>query len=171
MGTEVIKVDWTTYIDWTTYGVVLSYATLAVLLAYIVHSLLLGRVFKKAKLGYWRAWVPIVRDWTFFKAGGYKGANVFWGIGAVAIYVVSALFITFGLDTMYFIVSGIGLGLGIVYCIFYIAAIISLQKKLGKPLPFVILYFVNLVAPLWLWILALDNSKYNAKKGHVSSKK
>jgi len=165
MGIEMINMDW------AAYGTVLSYTTLVVLLVYIVHSLLLGRVFKKAKMGYWRAWVPIVRDWTFFKAGGYSGMHIFWGVCAVAIYVVSALFISAGLDTVFFIASGISLGLGIVYCIFYIAAIISLQKKLGKPLPFVILYFINLVAPLWLWILALDNSKYNAKKGHVAHKK
>jgi hypothetical protein len=38
-----------------------------------------------------------------------------------------------------------------------------IQAKLGKPWPFIFLIFVNLVAPLWLWILALDGSKWSKK--------
>lgn len=153
-------------IDFETWGVMISYAALVILLAYVVNSLLLGRVFKKAGFSYWRAWVPVVRDWTFFKAGAYKGTNIFWGIGAVCAYIAMTLFASVNQMTLAYVASGICIGLGIVYIIFYIAAVISVQKKLGKPLPFVILYFINLVAPLWLWILALDNSKYSAKKGH-----
>lgn len=147
-------------------GAVAGYAVLAALLVYVVHSLLLGRVFKKAGFGYWRAWVPVVRDWTFFKAGAYKGTNIFWYVGAIIAYAISAVLFTVQQDTFAYIASGVSIGLSITYIGFHIAAVVSLQKKLGKPGIFVILYFINLIAPLWLWILALDYSKYNKKKGH-----
>lgn len=155
-----------TNVDIESWGVVIGYAALAALLVYVVNSLLLGRIFKKAKFGYWRAWVPVVRDWTFFKAGAYKGTNIFWYIGAIVAYIVSACLFAAEQNTLAYIASGISVGLSIVYVIFHIAAVVSLQKKLGKPGVFVLLYFINLIAPLWMWILALDYSKYNAKKGH-----
>ena len=149
---------------------VISYSSIAAILAYIIHSLLLGRVFNKAGSKYWQAWVPVVRDWTFFTVGKYHGTNVFWFLGAIFAYLIAFLFAIFDLAPLAMISLAIGLALFIVGICFKIAAVVSIQKKFGKPLPFVILYFINIAAPLWLWILALGHSKYSAKKGHQLKK-
>lgn len=159
-----------TNFDIESWGIVISYSALAALLIYVVQALLLGKVFTKAKISYWKAWIPVVRDWAFFKAGAYKGSNIFWLIGAICVYAVGASCIWLDQNIAAYISFGISFALCVVYITFYVSAIISIQRKFSKPLPFLILYFINLIAPLWVWILALDNSKYNAKKGHQLKK-
>lgn len=142
------------------------YSIVACFLVYVIKSLLLGLIFKKAGRRWWEAWIPVLRDWSFFKIGGYKGLNIFWGIGASFALCLIASLNSVGLIVPAFFASIVAFGLAIVYFVFRIASIISIQKKFGKPGVFILLYLINLIAPLWTWILALDNSKYNKKKGH-----
>ena len=46
-------------------------------LAYVISALLLARVFKKASIEPWKAWVPVYNSWTLLEMGGQKG---FWSI-------------------------------------------------------------------------------------------
>jgi hypothetical protein len=144
-----------------------AYLGVALVLVYIIKVLLLGRIFKKAGQSSWKAWVPFVNTWTYFKIGGYKGANLFWLLGALVAFAV-AFYVDIALVS--WVAYGIGSALALITAIFGIAASISIQKKLGKPLPFILLLFINLVVPLWIWILALDYSKWNNKVGHGAKK-
>jgi hypothetical protein len=144
-----------------------GYFWLILVLGYIIKSLLLGRVFKKAGEKTWKAWVPFVNIWTYFQIAGYKGCKIFSLIIALIIFWV-ALYIENGVaQTILCAISGLLL---ICFYIYTIMAGVSIQKKLGKPTVFIVLMFINLIAPLWLWILALDYSKWNNKKGRVVKK-
>jgi hypothetical protein len=142
---------------------IIGCAIFAVLMYYVIIVLLLARIFRKAKKSAWLAWVPLVNVWVWFQIGGYRGTNLLWLLGAGAVYSV----IFCPVDALVKTVAvAISLALTLVYLFFYLINTISIQEKLGKPPVFFILLFINLIAPLWLWILALDGSKYNAKKGH-----
>lgn len=41
--------------------------------AYVLSSWLLMKIFKKAGLEGWKAWVPFLNSWKFFELGGYSG--------------------------------------------------------------------------------------------------
>lgn len=144
----------------------IKYMVICGILVYIVHSLLLSRIYKKAGQKSWKACVPFLRDWVFFEMGAYKGANIFWIVGAVLLNFITIPIMNAQNNTAAFVVGCISMCLVIVYAIYKILAVISVQQKFGKPGAYFVLYFINLVAPLWVWILALDNSKYNKKKGH-----
>ncbi len=104
---------------------------IAVIIAYVVTSFLLGRIFKKAGVEQWKAWVPIYNNWKFLEIGGQQG---FWAVLAVipVINLISAVFM---------IIAAYYIGL-----------------KLGKQGAFVVLYiFLPLV---WLIWLAVDDSKW-----------
>jgi hypothetical protein len=137
------------------------YTGLVVGLVYVVNALLLSRVFAKAGQKRWRAWVPFVNYWEFFKIGGLNGVHTLWLVGAIISYCLTWLV---GDVEMIYVLYSVAIGLLAVFLVAYVMAGVKIQAKLGKPWPFVILLFVNLVAPLWLWILALDHSKWNKKK-------
>ena len=46
---------------------------------YIVNSIFLGKVFKKAGLPAWQAWVPLLNSWKMLEIGGKKGYWVLLG--------------------------------------------------------------------------------------------
>lgn len=102
--------------------------------AYIISALLLSRVFKKAGVPTWIAWVPFYNNWKLLELGGQQG---FWAVLAIipVVNIVSAVF-------MYIAMYHIGL-------------------KLGKSGAFVLLaIFLPIV---WLIWLAVDKSKWNEK--------
>ncbi len=100
--------------------------------AYVISAFFLSRVFKKAGVEVWKAWVPIYNVWTVLELGGQKG---FWAILAIVpvVNIVSAVFIY---TAMYYI------GLGF-----------------GKQGPFVL--FAIFLPLVWIIWLAVDDSKWN----------
>ncbi len=72
--------------------------------AYIIGALLLGRIFKKAGLASWPAWVPIYNSWKLFEIGGQGG---WWAILSFIPFVnfIAAIF-------MWIAMYHIGLKLG-----------------------------------------------------------
>lgn len=107
--------------------------------AYVLTALFLGRIFKKAGVPAWVAWVPFYNSWKLLEIGGQQG---FWAILAIlpVVQIVSAIF-------MYIAMYNIGL-------------------KLGKPGAFVVLgIFLPIV---WLIWLAVDNSTWNESLGAPS---
>jgi len=109
-------------------------------LVYAVYSFCLMKIFKKAGVEGWIAWVPIYNNWKLLEIGGQQG---FWAVLAVVpvVSIVSAIF-------MYISMFHIG-------------------KKLGKEDYFVLLaIFLPLV---WLIWLAADKSKWNDKASTAPS--
>lgn len=119
-------------------GAILTFVLFAFLLAaafYVVTALLLGRIFKKAGVESWKAWVPVYNGWTLLELGGQQG---FWAVLALipGVNIVSAVF-------MYIAMYNIGL-------------------KFGKEGAFVLLaIFLPIVWFIWL---AVDDSTWNGKK-------
>lgn len=107
----------------------------AVAITYVISSLLLSRIFKKAGVESWKAWVPIYNNWTLLEMGEQKG---YWAVLAL-IPVVS-----------------------IVSAVFMIIAMYNIGLKFGKEGAFVLLaIFLPIV---WLIWLAVDDSKWKGKK-------
>lgn len=103
--------------------------------AYVINALLLGRIFKKAGVEQWKAWVPIYNMWTMLELGGQKG---FWAVLAI-IPIVNIVSVVY----MYIAMYHIGL-------------------RLGKDGAFVLLaIFLPLVWYIWL---AVDKSTWNGPK-------
>lgn len=101
---------------------------------YVVSAIFLGKVFKKAGVPSWIAWVPFYNSWKVLEIGGQQG---FWAVLAI-LPIVS-----------------------IVSAVFHIIAMYHIGLKLGKSGAFVVLgIFLPFV---WLIWLAVDTSKWNDK--------
>jgi hypothetical protein len=101
---------------------------------YVISAFFLSRIFKKAGVEAWKAWVPVYNTWVLLELGDQKG---YWSVLA-------------------FIPP-----LGIVTFVFLIMAEHKIGLKLGKEGAFVLLaIFLPLV---WLIWLALDKSTWEGK--------
>jgi hypothetical protein len=121
------------------------YFGLVILLTYIVNALLLGLVFRKAGQSVWKAWVPFVNYWEYFKIGGLKGVHTLWLVGATATTSLAQIVSDVEMSRVLYSVA---LGLLMIFAVAYIAAGLNIQAKLGKPWVFIFLLFINLIAPL-----------------------
>jgi len=107
---------------------------------YAISALLLGRIFKKAGIESWIAWVPFYNTWKTLQIGGQKG---YWAVLAL-IPIVQYVSIVF----MFIAYYNIGL-------------------KLGKSGAFVLWsIFVPIVWIIWL---AVDKSTWNSALGAPST--
>jgi len=106
---------------------------------YVVMALCLMRIFKKAGVKQWIAWVPFYNNWKLLEIGGQQG---FWAVLAILpiVNIVSAVF-------MYISMYNIGL-------------------KLGKEGVFILLAIF--VSPVWFIWLAVDGSTWDESKGAPS---
>ena len=104
---------------------------LVALVAYIIYAFLLSRIFKKAGVESWKAWVPVYNVWKILEIGGQKG---FWAILAfVPIINIASMIFTY-------------------------IAMYHIGLKLGKKDWFILLaIFIPIV---WYGWLALDGSKW-----------
>jgi len=102
-----------------------------VLLMYVLTSFLLSRIFKKAGVEGWKAWVPVYNNWILFELGGQKG---YWAVLTLVPVV------------------------NIVATVFMFIAMYHIGLKLGKEGAFVLLaIFLPLV---WMAWLAFDKSTW-----------
>jgi hypothetical protein len=103
--------------------------------SYVIVALFLGRIFKKAGIASWKAWVPIYNSWIVLEMGGQKG---YWAVVALIPLV------------------------NIVAAVFMIIAMYNIGLKFGKSSAFVLLaIFLPLVWVIWL---ASDSSKWKGPK-------
>lgn len=62
---------------------------------YVLMSWPLSKIFKKAGIESWKAWVPFLNMWKFLELGGYNGALILLGlipyVGSIAVSVISIL--------------------------------------------------------------------------------
>lgn len=124
----------TTVDSGTAAGVFLAFVVFYILFAiagYVISSFLLSRIFKKAGVEAWKAWVPLYNYWIMLELGGQKG---FWAI-LLLVPIVN-----------------------IVSVVFLVIAMYQIGLNLGKEGWFVLLaIFLPLV---WLIWLAFDDSKW-----------
>ncbi|MBI3889665.1 hypothetical protein HY312_03800 [Candidatus Saccharibacteria bacterium] len=111
------------------------------IISYVVYSLLLGRIFKKAGVEQWIAWVPFYNFWKTLELGGQQG---FWAVLLVIPFV------------------------NIVASIFLYIAMYNIGLKLQKEGWFVL--FAIFLPIVWYAWLALDSSKWNEKGGTLPSR-
>lgn len=123
-------------------GIIFLLFLFFVIVAHAVMAWLLGRIFKKAGLPQWAAWVPVYNNWKLLEIGGQQG---FWAVLALIPFV------------------------NIIAAIFIYIAMYHVGKKLGKDDWFVILAIFVPIA--WLIWLAFDDSKWQSKKPAVAAKK
>lgn len=137
----------TSSVDGATAAVVFAilglFFLLFIVIVYAISAWLLGRIFKKAGVAQWIAWVPIYNNWKLLEIGGQPG---FWAVLALIPFV------------------------SIVSAIFTYIAMYHIGKKLGKEDWFVILaIFIPIIWAIWL---AFDDSKWpsSEKLSKVSPK-
>ena len=109
------------------------------LLFLILYHVMLGKVFKKAGLAWWKAWVPFLNNWKLFEIGGQKG---FWSI---FLYIPA---------------------LNIIGLVMMIVAIYNINLKFGHGVGMTILG--ALLTPIWLSMLALGKDQWNDSLGAPS---
>jgi len=118
---------------------VFLFTIIFVAIAYIVSAIFLGKIFKKAGIPAWIAWVPFYNNYKLLEIGGQPG---YWAILAIipGVSIVTAIF-------MYISMYHIGL-------------------KFGKEATFVLwAIFLPLVWMIWL---AVDKSTWNNTLGAPS---
>ncbi len=113
-----------------------GFFAIVAIVSYVIHALLLARIFKKAGVEQWIAWVPFYNAWKTLELGGQQG---FWAILMIIPFV------------------------SIVAAIFVYIAMYNIGLKLQKEGWFVLIaIFFPIVWYAWL---ALDSSKWNEKGG------
>ena len=109
------------------------------LISYIITGVFLGKLFKKAGIASWVAWVPIYNNWKMLEIGGQQG---YWA--ALALLPV----VQYGSVAFMYI------------------AMYNIGHKFGKSNNFVLLgVFLPIVWIIWL---ALDTSKWKNSLGEPS---
>ena len=114
-------------------GAMLFIYLIIIVAIYVINSIFLSKIFKKAGVESWIAWVPFYNNWKMFEIGDQKGA--------FSLFV----FIPF-----------VG---GLLFAIFMYISMYHIGLKLGKSGAFLLLgIFLPIV---WLIWLAIDDSKWN----------
>ena len=106
---------------------------------YVFYAFFLMKIFKKAGVEQWAAWVPIYNNWKLLEIGGQQG---FWAILAIIPFV------------------------NIVSLVFMYIAMYHIGLKLQKEGIFVLLAIF--LTPVWLVWLAVDKSTWDDSKGAPS---
>ena len=116
--------------------VVLAISFIAAVAGYVIRSLALAKIFKKARRDEWRAWVPVYNQWVLLQLGGQAG---WWSL---------LMFIP---------------GVNLVAMVFHYIAMYHVGTKLGKDGVFVLLaIFLPIVWYIWL---GFDRSVWNEENG------
>lgn len=110
------------------------------LAVYIVCSIFMGKIFQKAGVKFWKAWVPVYNVIKFLQIGGQNPLLIL-------------------LNLIPFVGS-------IIFLVFSIIAAINIDKKLGKSGAFVLLYVF--ISPVWMGVNGLDKSIWDDSLGAAS---
>jgi len=110
---------------------------------YAVASFFFMKIFAKANVPSWKAWVPVANLWKFFELGGYHGA--------FSLLFVANIF------------PFLGQAASIVGLVFLCMAAHQIGLKLGKENVWVLLFIF--MAVIWLGIMAFGKSVWNDSLG------
>jgi hypothetical protein len=130
----------------TTAAIILTTVLISLVIVigfYVVCAIFYMKLFAKANVPAWKAWVPVVNGWKFLELGGYPGALALLAFAGIIPFI-----------------GWIG---SIVALVFYCMAAYQIGLKLSKDGVWVVLYiFLSIV---WLGIVALDRSTWNDSLG------
>lgn len=122
---------------------------------YVLISFAFMRIFKKAGLPAWKAWVPYYNSWLFLELGGYNGALSLLVLG---LYMLP--------------VSGIGFIAGVVGFVFNCLAAKEISAKLNKSNTFFLFPLgaltFGITAIIWYFIVASGDNQWNDIAGKES---
>jgi hypothetical protein len=111
-------------------GVTITFLLFGLVL-YIINSIFLAKVFKKAGVEGWKAWVPIYNAWVMLELGDQPG----W----ISLLTLTAIIPVVGFIT------------ALVATVFLVIAAYKIGLRFGKDGVFVLLYiFLPLVWVIWL---------------------
>lgn len=114
-------------------GIAYLIFSIVLLIYYVFASVCLSRIFKKAGVTSWYAWVPVLNTWKFLEMGNQNGA-----LSLLA-------FVPF---------------VNLAFSIFQLIASYRISEKFGKdPMLYLILYL--LANPAWLVLLAFGDATWN----------
>ncbi len=120
--------------------------------AYIFHSLVLGKIFQKAGLPAWKAWVPYYNIWLFFELGGYNGA--------LSLLALAGFIPWLGWIAL------------IVHFVFMCLAANEISKKLDKASSFILfplgVVSMGITTIIWYCQMAFSQNQWNDSLGKES---
>lgn len=125
----------TTTMDPGVFLMIMMIGLVVLVVTYVIFAFLLGRIFAKAGVPQWKAWVPIYSNWVMLELGDQQG---FWAVLALIPFV------------------------NLVSTIFMFIAMYKIGLKLGKDGAFVLLA-IFLPAVWFIW-LAVDKSTWQGAK-------
>jgi len=127
--------------DGAVLALVTTFFLIIIVANYIVSAIFLSKIFKKAGLAGWPAWVPFYNNWKLLEIGGQPG---FWA----ALSWISPV--------------------SIVSAVFTYIAVYHVGLKLGKSGAFVVLgIFLPIVWIIWL---AVDKSIWDEKASPAANR-
>ena len=153
---------------------------------YILMAVFYMKLFAKANVPAWKAWVPVVNTWKFLELGGYPGAiSILSLVGTLVSYIYLGIYFNLLLTNgLYFILAGDYNSLAASWASLYLPASIfsmvgslatitctvfmcmsayQIGRKLGKEGVWVVLYIF--LAIVWLGIMAFNKSAWNDSLG------
>ena len=145
-------------------GVFVFFIVLIVLM-YVTVALLLARIFKKAGVKGWKAWVPVYNTWTTLELGGQKG---WWSLLTVAP-IVTWFSSLGGSENMWFAISLLTFIVSIVGTVYLYIAMYKIGLRFGKEGYFV-LWAIFLPIVWYAW-LALDKSTWKGPEAPLADTK
>lgn len=134
-----------------------------IVITYVIVSYLLSRIFKKAGVAGWKAWVPLYNTWITLELGGQAG----W----ISLFLLSPLAINLlpriqGIEVAIVILAVIAVAVSIVATVFLYIAMYKISLHFGKDNYFV-LWAIFLPIVWYAW-LAFDQSTW--KESTIAAK-
>lgn len=143
-------------------GIIVFIITIG-LIAYIIISYLLSRIFKKAGVAGWKAWVPVYNTWVTLQLGGQKG----WiALLLLAPLVVDIISLAPGAETATLYLMIIAVLISLTATVFLYIAMYKIGLHFGKE-DYFVLWAIFLPIVWYAW-LAFDQSVW--KKSVVTAK-
>lgn len=132
---------------------------IAFIAMYVLNSIALMKIFKKAGIEGWKAWVPIYSTMIFYELGGMKS----WPVWATAL---SSIFLAVPLLNI--LAWPVAIVVGSINTFFGMIANFSISKKFGKDINFAMLSAIPIANIVWLMMLAFGDNTWNDSLGEPS---
>lgn len=140
--------------DGVILGIIIFFIAMMIV-AYAIVSYLLSRIFKKAGIAGWKAWIPVYSTWITMELGGQRG----WiSLLLLSPVVVDILSLAPGAEPFVPLLLLIGIGICLVAIAFLYTAMYKIGLHFGKDGYFV-LWAIFLPIVWYAW-LAFDQSTW-----------
>lgn len=134
---------------------IIIFALFFLILTYVVYSYLLSRIFNKAGVPGWKAWVPVYSTWATLELGGKDGR---WSLLMLAPLAVSLIPITQDGSMVGLLLSILAFIASLAGVVFLYIAMHNIGVRFGKE-EYFILWAIFLPIVWYVW-LAFDKSTW-----------